>query len=246
MKLDLYYPDELEPLIKQVKAKCSQKGVSLSQVILHLLKLYMEEDIYIPKEDEERDALALRVIALFKECCPDWEKPELSDRLMNQIINVLDRIGKGPVYWRALFQRAYETWNGAIWNPDFNWFLDLDNHFRVENECRKRKHAILKAERKEKEKAEKQRIKQEEKERRGKEKELAKLSKLSPTELEEKVEKERLEKLEKERQERLEKSEHEPYWADIVYVNDNGKEIGGWIYPNDWTEEQQLDWEEKH
>jgi hypothetical protein len=254
MKLDLYYPDEMEPFIKQVKAKCSQKGVSLSQVILHLLKMYIEEDIYVPKEDEPRDALALKVIALFKEVCPNWKVPDISEQLFNKIVKALEKVRKGPDWWEKLFRKAVEIpWKD--WEPDFFWLLDQDNHFKLLSgrydfmiAARDReKHVEERRLKREAEKAEKQRIKQEEKERRAKEKEEAKLSKLSPKELEEKTEKERLERLEKERQERLEKSKHEPYWADFAYVDEKtGKEYGGWVYPNDWTEEQQLDWEEKH
>lgn len=269
MKLDLYYPDELEPLIKQVKAKCSQKGVSISNVALISFRAYMEEDIYVPT-DEPRDALALKVIALFKEICPNWKVPDISEQLLNKIVKALEKVRKGPDCWETLFRKAVEIpWKD--WQPDFFWLLDQDNHFKLlsgrydfmiaarDHE----KHVEERRKLREAEKAEKDRLKQEEAERKSKEKaEQARIKQeKADQKAKEKEEKERLkhpkaaeakdkteeeEKARKEKEELWAKQRQEPYWSDVAYMDKEGRDIGGWIYPNDWTEEQQLDWEEKH
>lgn len=166
----IYFPDGQEGFIEQVKEKCSQKKTSLSQVILHQLKSYMEEDIYIPTEEEPRDALAMKVLSLFEEFCPSWKKPTLSEKLVIQINVSLNKVKRGPDYWKILFQKAYEIWNGAIWEPDFFWFLDLDHHFKVTKAEQKVKEERRKKEEQAKKAAELARIKQEKHEQKLKDK----------------------------------------------------------------------------
>jgi hypothetical protein len=273
MKLDLYYPVELEPFIKQVKAKCLEKGVSISNVALISFRAYMEEDIYVPT-DEPRDVLALKVIALFKEICPNWKVPDISEQLLNKIVKALAKVRKGPDYWEKLFRKAVEIpWKD--WQPDFFWLLEQDNHFkllsgrydymiaardhekhgeerrkkreaeRIEKERIKKQEADRKAEQKAKDLAEKQRIKEEAAEQKAKEKEAKEL--LKHPELAEAKKKEEEEKqFEKERQERIEKAKHEPQWNEEKYMDKDGTVHGGFDYPDDWTEDQILDWQEKH
>jgi hypothetical protein len=172
----IYFPDDQEEFIQQVKNKCLAKKVSFSQVILHLLKTYMEEDIYVPT-DEPRDVLALKVVALFKEVCPNWKVPDINEQLLSKIVKALEKVRKGPDWWEKLFRKAMEIpWKD--WEPDFFWLLDQDNHFKLLSgrydfmigQRDHEKHAEERRKKREDEKIEKDRLKKEEDEHKVKEK----------------------------------------------------------------------------
>jgi primosomal protein N' len=272
--LTINVPNGQESIVQDFENRCTMNKLSVSQVTIELYKRYLRENIYIPNYQEDQDVAANNFIERFKRFCPNWPIPKMHPALIKQIAQAALR--ESPEWWEDLFERANDTPPNPYFQIDFLWLLNQDNCFkiksgrygsrkareehekraeerrlkreteRLEKERLKKEEAERKAEKKAKDLAEKQRIKQEEAERKAKEKEEK--ERLKHPELAEAKEKEEeRERLEKERQERLEKAKHEPQWNEIAYIDETtGREIGEWVYPNDWTDEQIVDWELAH
>lgn len=272
-QLNIYVKGREALLIKEFKERCASKKLKVNYVILELIKQYLCQEVYVAS-DEDDDTVATNFINLFRKLCPKLMIPPRSNDLVTRIVRAVRQ--RPPEWWENVWREAGEIpWKPEVWQPNFNWLLDLDNCFkiisgqfnrlkedkerakrdeerrikreaeRLEKERLKKEEAERKAEQKAKDLAEKQRIKQEEAERKAKEKEEKERLK-HPELAEAKKKEEERERLEKERQERLEKSKHEPYWADVAYVDDKGYERPGWVYPDSWTDEQIVEWELEH
>ena len=233
-------------LCDRLRQKCLEENLPMTTIVAQLIERWLNEGIDLPQTVD--DKICPKIYGLFKEHCPDFSIPDFNQDLVEQIKMSLARTHQKEEWYVDLFKRAASIpWTG--WQPNFEWLLKFENSLRILDGNYDRmifkkeheKHAEERRKAREAERTAKEQARKEEAERKVKEKK----EKRNPEAVEAKKKEEEKERLQKEKEALWEKQSKEPQWNEVVYMDENGREIGGWVYPSDWTEEQKVDWELK-